>query len=77
MGEKAVLLSFRIRDNADGRLHQLLRQVPTKFADYTEREFREGGFRVVPQRRRPSRGFIGKERGADAVLREHRRLWRG
>jgi 2,3,4,5-tetrahydropyridine-2,6-dicarboxylate N-succinyltransferase len=48
--KKAVLLYFRIEDN------QLIRggytnywdKVPAKFADYSSKQFRDGGFRVVP-----------------------------
>ena len=55
--KKAVLLSFRLRDNhivesprASGgpRLPQYFDKVPTKFEDYTEADFVAGGFRVVP-----------------------------
>lgn len=48
--KKAVLLSFRIRDNKmivspDARYFD---KVPGKFDHYTEEDFRQGGFRVVP-----------------------------
>ena len=57
--KKAVLLSFRLRDNriipspaaakpGDPRLPQYYDKVPTKFEDYTEADFAAGGFRVVP-----------------------------
>ena len=57
--KKAVLLSFRLRDNrivpspaagapGDPRLPQFYDKVPTKFEDYTEADFAAGGFRVVP-----------------------------
>jgi len=57
--KKAVLLSFRLRDNrivpspaagapGDSRLPQFYDKVPTKFEDYTEADFAAGGFRVVP-----------------------------
>lgn len=48
--KKAVLLSFRIRDNVvleDG-VNRYFDKVPTKFADWGEDNFRQGGFRVVP-----------------------------
>jgi 2,3,4,5-tetrahydropyridine-2-carboxylate N-succinyltransferase len=48
--KKAVLLSFRIRDNAllqDG-VSRYYDKVPTKFGDYSAEDFRGGGFRVVP-----------------------------
>ncbi len=48
--KKAVLLSFRIRDNQvlgdNGALYY--DKVPLKFANYTEADFVKGGFRVVP-----------------------------
>lgn len=48
--KKAVLLSFRIRDNKmisspDARYYD---KVPGKFDNYTEEDFKQGGFRVVP-----------------------------
>ncbi len=48
--KKAVLLSFRIRDNQivespDAKYYD---KVPSKFEDYTEADFKRGGFRVVP-----------------------------
>jgi 2,3,4,5-tetrahydropyridine-2-carboxylate N-succinyltransferase len=48
--KKAVLLSFRARDNAllqDG-VSRYYDKAPTKFADYRLEDFRDGGFRVVP-----------------------------
>jgi len=48
--KKAVLLSFRLRDNfvmKDGYT-QYYDKVAAKFADYTPRAFQQGGFRVVP-----------------------------
>src|SRR4030067_55893 len=48
--KKAVLLSFRLEDNAfiKGGFTNYYDKVPSKFADYNSRDFREGGFRVVP-----------------------------
>jgi 2,3,4,5-tetrahydropyridine-2-carboxylate N-succinyltransferase len=48
--KKAVLLSFRIDDNAfvKGGYTNYFDKVPSKFSDYSSREFRAGGFRVVP-----------------------------
>jgi 2,3,4,5-tetrahydropyridine-2-carboxylate N-succinyltransferase len=57
--KKAVLLSFRLRDNrivaapaatapGEPRMPQFYDKVPTKFEDYTEADFAAGGFRVVP-----------------------------
>ena len=48
--KKAVLLSFRIQDNEvqnDG-VNKYFDKVPTKFADWSEEEFRAAGFRAVP-----------------------------
>ena len=48
--KKAVLLSFRISDNEvirDGYTNYF-DKVDSKFADYGDRDFRTGGFRVVP-----------------------------
>src|SRR5690606_20082960 len=46
--KKAVLISFRLADNQPmpGGSTQYFDKVPTKFADYTPEQFREGGFRV-------------------------------
>ncbi|MDX9994416.1 MAG: 2,3,4,5-tetrahydropyridine-2,6-dicarboxylate N-succinyltransferase [Rhodocyclaceae bacterium] len=48
--KKAVLLSFRIEDNAlmDGGPIRYYDKVPTKFAQYDTHTFQKGGFRVVP-----------------------------
>lgn len=48
--KKAVLLSFRIEDNAlmDGGPIRYFDKVPTKFAHYDTHTFQKGGFRVVP-----------------------------
>ncbi len=49
--KKAVLLSFRLEDNAvmpAGGFTQFYDKVPSKFAHYTEADFAAGGFRVVP-----------------------------
>ena len=48
--KKAVLLSFRINDNAvirGGDTHYF-DKVPMKYADYNSRDFQESGVRVVP-----------------------------
>jgi 2,3,4,5-tetrahydropyridine-2-carboxylate N-succinyltransferase len=48
--KKAVLISFRLRDNTiiqAGGLNYF-DKVPTKFGDYTPEQFQRGGFRVVP-----------------------------
>ncbi|SFI37416.1 2,3,4,5-tetrahydropyridine-2,6-dicarboxylate N-succinyltransferase [Nitrosomonas sp. Nm34] len=48
--KKAVLLSFRIEDNSfiKGGFSNYFDKIPSKFADYSSRDFRDGGFRVVP-----------------------------
>ncbi|MBY0358576.1 MAG: 2,3,4,5-tetrahydropyridine-2,6-dicarboxylate N-succinyltransferase [Candidatus Obscuribacterales bacterium] len=48
--KKAVLLSFRVQDNylMPAGFSNYFDKVPSKFADYTEEDFRAGGFRVVP-----------------------------
>ena len=53
--KKAVLLSFRINDNVpmngSGSISdtmQFFDKVPTKFAHWSEKQFREAGVRVVP-----------------------------
>jgi len=48
--KKAVLLYFRIEDNTfiKGGFTNYFDKVPSKFAEYNSRDFREGGFRVVP-----------------------------
>ena len=60
--KKAVLLSFRLQDNVlmDGGCTQYFDKVPTKFADYTEEDFKAGGFRVVPNAIVRRGSFIGK-----------------
>ncbi|MCF6219459.1 MAG: 2,3,4,5-tetrahydropyridine-2,6-dicarboxylate N-succinyltransferase [Gammaproteobacteria bacterium] len=48
--KKAVLLSFRIEDNEfmKGGYTNYYDKVPSKFADYNTRDFRDSGIRVVP-----------------------------
>ncbi|MEY4502636.1 MAG: 2,3,4,5-tetrahydropyridine-2,6-dicarboxylate N-succinyltransferase, partial [Pseudomonadota bacterium] len=49
--KKAVLLSFRLNDNAIMSGHggsNWYDKVPSKFADWGENRFREAGFRAVP-----------------------------
>ncbi|MBS3798650.1 MULTISPECIES: 2,3,4,5-tetrahydropyridine-2,6-dicarboxylate N-succinyltransferase [unclassified Pseudoalteromonas] len=60
--KKAVLLSFRIRDNqvlADGA-NQYYDKVPLKFADYTPEQFQQEGMRVVPNAVARKGSYIGK-----------------
>ena len=48
--KKAVLLSFRLQENAvmkDG-YSQYYDKVPSKFSGYGDQQFQDGGFRVVP-----------------------------
>jgi 2,3,4,5-tetrahydropyridine-2-carboxylate N-succinyltransferase len=60
--KKAVLLSFRLEDNEvlDGGCTKYFDKVPSKFADYTEADFKAGGFRVVPNAVARRGSFIGK-----------------
>lgn len=61
--KKAVLLSFRLEDNrvlGNGPL-QFYDKVPTKFDSYGERDFAEGGFRVVPPAVARRGAFIGRD----------------
>jgi len=48
--KKAVLLSFRIEDNrfVKGGFTNYFDKVESKYADYSSREFRDSGVRVVP-----------------------------
>ncbi|WP_105168898.1 2,3,4,5-tetrahydropyridine-2,6-dicarboxylate N-succinyltransferase [Pseudoalteromonas sp. T1lg23B] len=60
--KKAVLLSFRIRDNQpmhDG-VNQFFDKVPLKFSDYTPEQFKQGGMRVVPNAVARQGSFVGK-----------------
>ena len=60
--KKAVLLSFRINDNEvmAGGCTQYFDKVPSKFGDYSEADFRAGGFRVVPNAMARKGSFIAK-----------------
>ncbi len=60
--KKAVLLSFRIEDNSfiKGGFTNYYDKVPSKFADYNSRDFREGGFRVVPPASARRGAYIAK-----------------
>ncbi len=60
--KKAVLLSFRLDHNVlmDGGCTKYFDKVPPKFADYTEADFKAGGFRVVPNAIVRRGSFIGK-----------------
>jgi len=60
--KKAVLISFRLRDNEPCGAGPLgfYDKVPTKFASYTAEQFRAGGFRVVPPAVARRGSFIAK-----------------
>lgn len=61
--KKAVLLSFRLEDNrvlGNGPL-QFYDKVPTKFDSYSERDFAQRGFRVVPPAVARRGAFIGRD----------------
>jgi 2,3,4,5-tetrahydropyridine-2-carboxylate N-succinyltransferase len=60
--KKAVLLSFRLEDNAlmDDGVTRYFDKVPPKFANYTEADFKAGGFRVVPNAIVRRGSYIGK-----------------
>ena len=60
--KKAVLLSFRLTDNAVVEAGPLryFDKVPSKFADYDTNEFISGGFRVVPPATVRRGAFMGK-----------------
>ncbi|THF66085.1 2,3,4,5-tetrahydropyridine-2,6-dicarboxylate N-succinyltransferase [Pseudothauera nasutitermitis] len=60
--KKAVLISFRLRDNeiqAAGSLN-FFDKVPTKFTDYNLEQFQQGGFRVVPPAVARKGSYIGR-----------------
>jgi 2,3,4,5-tetrahydropyridine-2-carboxylate N-succinyltransferase len=60
--KKAVLLYFRAHDNRviDGGATRYFDKVPMRFAGYSEADFRQGGFRVVPPAVARTGAFIGK-----------------
>lgn len=60
--KKAVLLSFRMEDNSfvKGGYTNYYDKVQSKFADYNSKEFRDGGFRVVPPAAARKGAFIAK-----------------
>jgi 2,3,4,5-tetrahydropyridine-2,6-dicarboxylate N-succinyltransferase len=60
--KKAVLLSFRLEDNVllDDGVTRYFDKVPPKFANYTEEDFKNGGFRVVPNAIVRRGSFIAK-----------------
>ncbi len=60
--KKAVLLSFRLKENeiSSGGYTQYWDKVPNKFAHFTEEDFRNGGYRVVPPATARHGSFIAK-----------------
>ncbi len=60
--KKAVLLSFRMEDNSfiKGGFTNYYDKVQSKFADYNSKEFRDGGFRVVPPAAARKGSFIAR-----------------
>ncbi|MGO8756445.1 MAG: 2,3,4,5-tetrahydropyridine-2,6-dicarboxylate N-succinyltransferase [Gallionellaceae bacterium] len=60
--KKAVLLSFRMEDNffIKGGFTNYYDKVPSKFSDYNSKEFRDGGFRVVPPAAARKGSFIAR-----------------
>lgn len=60
--KKAVLLSFRIRDNElmDGAETNFWDKVDSKFANYTAEDFKDQGMRVVPPATARKGSYIGK-----------------
>jgi 2,3,4,5-tetrahydropyridine-2,6-dicarboxylate N-succinyltransferase len=64
--KKAVLLYFRTHDNRviDGGATTYFDKVPMRFARYSDAEFRQGGFRVVP----PAVARVGTFIGRNVVL---------
>jgi len=59
--KKAVLLSFRTRDNRvmESATGPAWDKVPTRFDGYTDADFRAGGYRVVPGAVARTGAFIG------------------
>ncbi len=60
--KKAVLISFRLEDNRvmDSGVFRYYDKVATKFAQHDEKDFRDGGFRIVPGAVVRRGSFIGK-----------------
>ena len=78
--KKAVLLSFRLNAMAEipggpGGA-PWWDKVDSKFLGWDAARFGEAGFRAVPGRDRPPRRLYRARRGADAELRQPRRLRR-
>jgi 2,3,4,5-tetrahydropyridine-2-carboxylate N-succinyltransferase len=60
--KKAVLLSFRLRDNdiMQGGYTHYWDKVDSKFGNFTDKDFREGGYRVVPPAAARKGSFIAR-----------------
>jgi 2,3,4,5-tetrahydropyridine-2-carboxylate N-succinyltransferase len=60
--KKAVLLYFRAHDNRviDGGATKYFDKVPMRFAGYSDADFRQGGFRVVPPAVARTGAFIAR-----------------
>ena len=60
--KKAVLLFFKTHDNRviDGGATRYFDKVPMRFSGYSDDEFRQGGFRVVPPAVARAGAFIGR-----------------
>src|SRR6266545_390255 len=60
--KKAVLLSFRLRDNQimQGGYTHYFDKVDSKFANFTQADFQTGGYRVVPPAVARQGAFIAK-----------------
>ena len=60
--KKAVLLSFRIKENEvmDGNYTKFFDKVDSKFNGFSEKDFQDGGYRVVPNANVRKGSFIGK-----------------
>ncbi|MBC8022802.1 MAG: 2,3,4,5-tetrahydropyridine-2,6-dicarboxylate N-succinyltransferase, partial [Burkholderiales bacterium] len=60
--KKAVLLSFRLRDNGimQGGFTHYFDKVDSKFSNFTQADFATGGYRVVPPATVRSGAFIAK-----------------
>ena len=60
--KKAVLLSFRIKENEvmDGNYTKFYDKVDSKFNRFTENDFQNGGYRVVPNANVRKGSFINK-----------------
>ena len=61
--KKAVLLSFRLNDNAlvEGAYSRFFDKVPLKYSDYSEQQFRSDGVRVVPDAIVRSGAYVARD----------------